>query len=96
MTEALFWWLLTALLGALAFPVAFAFLPGLADRGYAFARVLGLLLVSYALWMAGTIGILPNERWSIALLIAGLGAVSAFVYRRRRADVFRRELAGPQ
>ena len=47
----LFWWLALAILGLLAYPLAFLVLRGLSDRGYLFAKVLGLLLLAYLCWL---------------------------------------------
>lgn len=47
------WWLLSALLSLLVFPIChkvFAFLP---DRGLGFSRVSGLLASSYLIWILG-------------------------------------------
>ena len=55
------WWLWTAILGGLAFPIAFRLFPRLADRGYALSRALGLLVAGYSLWLAGSVGIVRND-----------------------------------
>jgi uncharacterized membrane protein len=72
------WWLATTLLGAIAFPTAFFTFRHLRDRGYAAARVLGLLLASYVAWMAAhqLTGLLP-----IVIGIAALAALSAYLGR---------------
>ena len=43
------WWLIIEVLGLLALPVALRLFCHLPDRGYAFARPLGLLLTGYVL-----------------------------------------------
>jgi len=73
------WWIWTALLGALAFPIAYRVFPRLADRGYALSRALGLLLAGYLLWIGGTLGIVRNDfPGSIgAVVVLGGGAALA-------------------
>lgn len=84
MKEALAWWFAISLIGAAAFPLAFALFDRLPDRGYAFTKVVGLLLVSYALWMGATIGLFPNSRGSIVLLLILMAALSLAVASRYR------------
>ncbi|UCC89250.1 MAG: hypothetical protein JSV81_08060 [Anaerolineales bacterium] len=72
----LVWWLLLQLFGLIGLPLAFRLLGNLPDRGYAFARPLGLLLTGYLLWLGGSLGFWRNSVGGtlIALLaVAGLG-----------------------
>ena len=82
---AIVWYLVVALLGALAFPIVFAIAPGLRDRGYGVSRAAGLLLVSFVIWFAASYRIVPFERWSIAVTILGLAIVSGWLAWRQRA-----------
>ncbi len=85
------WYLAIALLGLAVFPIVFAALPGLPDHGYPLARLVGMLLLSYVVWLAGSAGISFN-RITItisAALLALLGAVLAFRERRRLAEALR-------
>ncbi len=75
MLETILWWLTIELVGLAAVPLAlrvFRFLP---DRGYPFARPLGLLLTAYALWLSATFGLLANQWGTIVVLVAGLGGI---------------------
>lgn len=64
---ALVWWLLLATMGWAVFPLLFAALPGLNDRGYAMARLAGLLLISWSVWLLASLRWLPNEGWVLWL-----------------------------
>lgn len=91
---AVIWYLAAAALGWLAFPLLFAALPRLRDRGYAFARPVGLLIVSYLTWLAASLHLLPNTRGVIWLMVALLAAAGvATGWRRREAlvDFLRRQ-----
>jgi YYY domain-containing protein len=87
MVETLSWWAAAELLGAIAFPIAFVFFHRLPDRGYAFTKVIGLLLVSYCLWIGATLGIYPNTRGSIILVMALLALLSAVLAGRYRQEL---------
>ncbi len=70
------WWLLLQLVGLVGLPLAFRLLGNLPDRGYAFARPLGLLLTGYLLWLGGSLGFWQNSVGGTLvamLLVAGLG-----------------------
>ncbi len=94
MIDALRWLLALELLGAIAAPFAFVLLPGLRDRGFAFAKPLGLLMLAYPLWLVGSAGALPVNGWTVAAAVVALGAAAgALAYRRRDElrDFVRRE-----
>ena len=86
MGNALLWLLLVELLGLLAFPVAFRLCGYLQDRGYGLSKALGLLLLTYPLWVLGSVG-LPMTRPAALLLLAALAALSFALAWRQRADV---------
>ena len=62
MLETLSWWLLVDLIGIAVFPIAFRFFRNLPDRGYAFIKPLGLLLIAYPYWLFTSLGFLANTR----------------------------------
>lgn len=53
---ALVWYLVIALLGIVMLPFTRLALRGLPDRGYPFARLVGLLALSYLVWLSGSAG----------------------------------------
>ncbi len=70
------WYLIVTLLGFLAFPLAYRAFSGLAGRGYAFSRVLGLLVWGYLFWLLGSLGFLRNDLGGQLLALGLLAAVS--------------------
>nr|WP_290669019.1 DUF2298 domain-containing protein [Ardenticatena sp.] len=83
----LVWALALVLLGAVATPYLFVLARPLPDRGYAFARIMGLLMVGWLVWQMGSWRLFTYTRASIWLAIAvwALGAVMLAV--RRHADM---------
>ena len=82
--NALLWWLILSAIGVAAFPIAqilFRFLP---DRGYAFSRPLGLLLMLYAFWLLGTAHLVPNNTLGAVIVLLILAAVSGRIASRNR------------
>lgn len=82
----LIWWLVVALVGAVAFPLLWIALPGLPDRGYAVARMLGLLLTAWLAWMAASLNILPWTAGSVWLALLLVAIFSAALIWPRRAE----------
>ncbi len=79
---ALVWWLVLEAIGLLAWPATFRLFRRLPDRGYAFARPLGLVAVNYVLWMLSTLGMLNNSAGGILLAMGIVGGVGWLFYRR--------------
>ena len=72
------WLIVLELLGLAAFPLAFVAFRSFRDRGFIFAKTLGVLIVTYLAWLVASLHWLPYTRLTIAgaaalLLIAGLG-----------------------
>jgi YYY domain-containing protein len=77
------WWLMISVLGLLAFPIVRAAFPGLRDGGYPLSKLVALLLIAWASWMAGSIG-LRYSRGTIVLTVVLMAAVSAALAWRDR------------
>jgi YYY domain-containing protein len=80
------WYLFIFVLGLLTYPIIRLALPGLGDKGYPLARVLGLLLLGYTSWLSGSIGV-PVTRTTIALIFAALAAVGLILGWKQRAEL---------
>ena len=87
MSEAFVWWATVGLLGLIALPFTFSLFKNLPDRGYAFGKALSILLVSYLLWIAASLHILPNTRWAIVLVVALLAWAALIMAIRRRREL---------
>lgn len=98
------WWALVTLAGLAALPLLWRVLGSLPDRGYAFARAAGLLLVAFVFWLLASLGFLRNSTDSMALawgivLITGLSVYLSgkridlrAYWRENRASIITTEL----
>src|SRR5579859_6831535 len=87
MLDVLRWYVVLQLIGFAALPLtarAFRYLP---DRGYAFARPVGLLAVSAILWFGAIFGFWSNSGAMVALLAIAIGLVGWFGLPRFVASV---------
>lgn len=76
MMAVLAWWLLSFLLGGLAWPIAWRMFGRLPDRGSGMARVLGILAGSYLFWLGGNLGWLPTDSGGALLSLVVLAGVA--------------------
>lgn len=81
---AIRWWAVLMLLGTAALPLTYTLFRQLPDRGYAFVKMVGLLVVSYLFWLLGSLGLLGNNVGGILFALSGLVALSVWVYQRER------------
>ena len=87
MIQILVWWLILQVLGWLALPTAMRIFRWLPDHGYSFSKILGLLLVSYILWLGGSTGLLNNDLGGILLSILLVAAISIWFYMRNKGGL---------
>ena len=67
------WYLTLLIFGILAFPLMFSLFPNMADGGYGFSKLVGLLLVA---WFAWALSSLKIPLWSQSGVMVSLGAVT--------------------
>src|SRR5207253_9733808 len=89
---AILWYLAILLVGAVAFPLAYAFFPRLPDRGAGVSRILGISGTTffYALFVQARI--FPNggaAAWACLAVAAVPSGLLFFARRRSIADFFR-------
>ena len=82
--QIIIWWLAIQVLGWSAMPLAFRLFGWLPDRGYPYAKALGLLISSYVLWIGATTGFLRNDLSGLLASVTLLAGVSVWAYFRRR------------
>jgi YYY domain-containing protein len=73
MTNVIIWLVVIEVLGLLAVPVAASFLGSMPEKGYTFAKIIGLLLAGFAVWFLGMVG-LPFTgvtAWLISAVVLG-------------------------
>ncbi len=73
------WWLVIQLFALAALPLGWRLFGRLPSRGYPLAKALGLLLVSYVLWLGAIFHLLPNDVGGIAVALLVVGAVSLWI-----------------
>ena len=88
------WWLALMVLGTAVLPLTYSLFRPLADRGYAFTKMAGLLLVSYFFWLLSSLGLLGNNLGGVLASLALVTAVSWWIYRRQKYHDLGQETLG--
>lgn len=79
------WWLVWFALGLAFLPLTFHFFSSFWDRGYIFAKILGLMVLVYAVWLISSLHILPFSNFSI--FVPWFGFVILNIYLARKMSV---------
>ena len=80
------WYGIVQLVGIITFPLCWRIFANLPDRGYAFAKSLGILLVGFMLWFGTSYEVLRNDSLNAWLALVLLALISFTVVLR----IFRR------
>ncbi len=78
------WLVVVELLGLVSFPLAYFAFPGLRDRGWGLAKLLGLLALGLLVWLPASLEILPFDRWVVWLAFVLLAVAGGAVGWRNR------------
>lgn len=83
-----FWYMVILLLGWVTYPLLRIAMKGLPDRGYPFAKLAGMVLLAYLVWMGSSLGI-SFSRLSISaafLVLFMLALILAYRQRKSLAE----------
>jgi YYY domain-containing protein len=80
------WYISVALLGLITYPLLRFALPGLADGAYPLARTAGMLILSYIVWIAGSLRI-PFSRPTISAALVLMLLLGCFLAYRQREEL---------
>jgi uncharacterized membrane protein len=83
------WWLVSSMLGLVAFPIAWRIFSLLPDRGYGFSRALGIMASSYLLWMGASLGVLRNTMGGAIGAVIILVGLALWVGSKRWREIGR-------
>jgi YYY domain-containing protein len=82
--QIVIWWLVIQAFGLAGLPLAHFLFRALPDRGYAFAKPLGLLLTGYLAWLLAMLGLAPFGTGLLVVSALVVGGVGLVVTREQR------------
>jgi uncharacterized membrane protein len=83
LAQTLLWWLLLVALGLAFFPLTATLFSRFYDRGYLFARIIGLVLGGYTSWLLASLPLVPLTRLSVFGVGIVVAALTAWLCSRR-------------
>ena len=76
MLPTIIWWLSLFLIGLIFLPVTEKIFSRFFDKGYLFSKIIGLVILTFILWILSSLRILPFYRISIfVLLVLAIGVI---------------------
>ncbi len=76
------WWAYILLIGAVFLPLAILIFPKFYDKGYLFAKTLGIAIMSYIVWLLASIKFVPFSRVTIFIIFIFSAIVMYGLFRR--------------
>ncbi|MCD6356482.1 MAG: hypothetical protein J7L66_04265, partial [Anaerolineaceae bacterium] len=83
MAELIKWWLLFELIGLIVFPICYYLFNNLYSKGYAFSKIIGLLLWGYLYWIGNIFEIIDNSKLGAIFTLVIVVGVSFFFTRKK-------------
>lgn len=83
------WWLMLTVLGVISIPLTYWLFRNFTDRGVAFARIIGMLAVSYLAFLGAIAKVIPLHipfLWGYVLLYAGINYA---IFTKVKVDLFK-------
>jgi len=90
----IFWWLVLLVIGLLSFPLVSRVCSRLPDRGYSVSKLVGLVILTFLVWMISSLHVMPFGYISIWISLLLLAALSLYLGRKnlRIADWPRKQM----
>lgn len=85
----LFWWSVFVLFGLISFPVTYFIFANLCDRGYALAKLVGLVFVTWIVWIVSSYKIMASNQIGIFIVVILFSCVSSVIGITHREDLIR-------
>ena len=78
------WWFLLASIGVIFLPLTTLIFQNFFDRGYIFSKILGVLILSYSIWLLANLRILSFQTVYILVLLFGFLIINIYLTYRQR------------
>lgn len=78
------WWISFFIVGLIFFPLTQLFFQKFIDRGYIFSKIVGMAIISYSIFLLGSVRLLPFSIYSIFLILILFTIVNFFIFSKQR------------
>ncbi|MCR4264403.1 MAG: DUF2298 domain-containing protein [Candidatus Roizmanbacteria bacterium] len=76
------WYLPITIIGLLFLPLTVQIFPSFYDRGYVFSKILGILLIGYTVWLAGSLKFMPFTLTTILIVLGVWTVVNLIIFKK--------------
>src|SRR3989344_2605281 len=83
------WWAVIFLIGTIFLPLTNIIFSNFFDRGYIFAKIIGIASISYAIYIFGVLKIAPFETKSFFLIIMAFLFINYFISKKIKSYNFK-------
>ncbi len=80
------WYLVLFVLGVVVYPTTRIIFRGLKEKGYAFSRLFGMLLLATLVWILGSLSV-SVERWLISLVFIGILGFNGWLFWKNKQAI---------
>ena len=81
------WWFVFLLIGVTFFPITAKIFSPFKDKGYVFSKFLGLIFISYTIYVLSSLHILKFSQINIILVWAVLSLISLLILKRGKFEL---------
>ena len=81
------WYIMLLILGLVFVPITKTIFGRFFDFGYSFSKIVGLLILSYSVFLLGLFHLLPFYRESLFILVLFFALINFFVYRKKKLHI---------
>lgn len=85
------WYVMLLILGLILYPLTSLIFSSFFDKGYIFSKVIGALVLSYLLFLLGTLHILPFTNTSVLIVIILLIVINFFIAKTYKGLLFTKQ-----
>src|SRR4029079_8158769 len=78
------WWFLFLLIGLTFLPITTKIFSSFLDKGYVFSKILGLLFISYVVFILGTLHVIKFTEINIIIVWAVIALPQFFLLRKQK------------
>lgn len=90
MTDAIYiltWWVVFFVIGSVSLPLSWLVFRKFIDVGYGFSKTIGLLVVSYGVFLLGIFKIFPFERLTVSFVLAIYMLINIFIFYKYHKEI---------
>src|SRR5258706_14992529 len=78
------WWLVLFFISICFLPLTIKLFSSFFDKGYIFGKVIGIIIISYVIFILGILHIVPFTQFSIATLLGISAGLNFLIWKKQK------------